>query len=801
MKYLTSQIIDRSKRLADIANTSFLTYEELEQYLQDSWTGVYQTMINKGIKAFTKEVELVNAGSAVGDWTEYEIPEDLFQICSLKNKISGSIVPRYAESESINSGSYEVVNNKIRLYGVVASPLLLTYWVVPTFLSFPDKDVEVGLNGTVISSAGNSVLYDTGAIVNVKNGETLGSVEIKEGYNYQLGNGHVVEHGELETDTDTWTIGSQLLDKDLNEINVPQGTPDTPTTISEDVYYYDNKYYYAPDKAVDATQYLIEAGDSGYYTTTQQSANIYNIQTTSPVRTDGYNLITKSLIWDSAMNSDQFKVIVPNMTFGMFTATIDGETNYIMMADTDNSEYPNEPQFVTSSVYAGNDDPFDAYSDTTLYTTTTSTITAPTNTSFVYAYDSDLMALTVLYKDSVDNYYYMKDWRLGAVAGNIVQCSTPSTIGATFTSYTMYNISTSVPFIYGRDASKYYKVMLPNCEIYSYTSYYRITSPTVINEMTASGGIEWFYYFMGNTTSRLSGFENWDFITQRFYSSMYEITGLTPTAIETEEVTDETLKYNIYIDTDELSVNYSIYRYYYRGLNYKDYNDNVIFSDDTAGSYSTFLDSEYNVNYQVLEDGEYSTPKLFGTELFEMSEDEVIPRFVAAHEGLFLFSTQVDGNNVLTGYVPELESYIDECPLDYTPSAIIPVDRFNMERAFLVRTSGNKYRLWHFTDDDYAFTDDRVDIKAPINITLLRYGPLVSNGTNATIKSRIPDTLLDFPNDFFFSIIAVDLAMRFAMKQNADASGLQAQYDTMWFTYMNTLEQDSGYSRIISVYN
>ena len=87
MKYLASQIIERAERLADISNTDFLTYKEKGQYLQDAWTSVYQQLINKGDKQFVKEVELMNSGSSVGEWTEYELPDDLFQICSVKNKI------------------------------------------------------------------------------------------------------------------------------------------------------------------------------------------------------------------------------------------------------------------------------------------------------------------------------------------------------------------------------------------------------------------------------------------------------------------------------------------------------------------------------------------------------------------------------------------------------------------------------------------------------------------------------------------------------------------------------------------
>lgn len=194
MNYRASQLIERAKKLADISNTDFLDYQELTQYINDSFTGVYSYLIGVGDTQFVKEVSLVSAGS-IGNYTEYEIPDDMYIIKSIKNQNSGRLIPRYAESEGISCGSYDIVNDRIRLYGVATSNLLLTYWTKPPFITFPDKTVDVSQNvDGIVSSAGNAVLFDDGSIWNLYTGDTLGTIVPQEEHTYVLGNGHVFDY-------------------------------------------------------------------------------------------------------------------------------------------------------------------------------------------------------------------------------------------------------------------------------------------------------------------------------------------------------------------------------------------------------------------------------------------------------------------------------------------------------------------------------------------------------------------------------------------------------------------------------
>ena len=128
----------------------------------------------------------------------------------------------------------------------------------------------------------------------------------------------------------------------------------------------------------------------------------------------------------------------------------------------------------------------------------------------------------------------------------------------------------------------------------------------------------------------------------------------------------------------------------------------------------------------------------------------------------------------------------------YTPSEIIPTDDWDNSPAFIIRTSDDTYHVWAVHNDGFV-EDIELDITEPISEALLKYGPLVSNGTNLTVKSHIPDTEMNFPNNIYFSLLSCDLALRYAMKMNANTDGLNNLYQNMQGTFMSSLTQAGGY--------
>jgi len=176
MKYLASTIAYRAKQLADLTNTDFISNEEDIYYINDAWKEFYQLLINKGDKQFVKEVEL--AGSTVNGQVEYAMPDDCYQILSIKNNYG--IITRKADSESNTSNTYEVVNDKIRLYGTQGH-IVMTYYTVPEFITMPDKTIETDLTYNTVSTftdyIQNSFINSENNVYNARTSELVATTE------------------------------------------------------------------------------------------------------------------------------------------------------------------------------------------------------------------------------------------------------------------------------------------------------------------------------------------------------------------------------------------------------------------------------------------------------------------------------------------------------------------------------------------------------------------------------------------------------------------------------------------------
>lgn len=176
MKYRASEIAYRAKQLADLTNTDFISNEEDILYINDAWKEFYQLLINKGDKQFVKEVEL--AGSTVNGQVEYSMPEDCYQILSIKNNYG--IITRKADSESNTSNTYEVVNDKIRLYGTQGH-IVMTYYTVPEFITLPDKTIDTELTYNTVSNftdyIQNSFINSDNNVYNARTSELVATTD------------------------------------------------------------------------------------------------------------------------------------------------------------------------------------------------------------------------------------------------------------------------------------------------------------------------------------------------------------------------------------------------------------------------------------------------------------------------------------------------------------------------------------------------------------------------------------------------------------------------------------------------
>lgn len=216
-----SELVERALHLADITNTDFLTYKEKVDYINDAWKAFYQSVINKGDKAFVKTIIIGGQGT-------YILPKDFYQMCSLRTFPGHSIINRASESSSSTSSTYEIINDKLIINGNAGSQLELTYWTTPTYISLPNKPISFDDATNINDTLKDDILLNDGTLKNYKTGDVYGSISLSPELSVKCaGNGIVLVY---LLDGDTLTYQWQDV---LKNTTIAEGTIDDVAFIND----------------------------------------------------------------------------------------------------------------------------------------------------------------------------------------------------------------------------------------------------------------------------------------------------------------------------------------------------------------------------------------------------------------------------------------------------------------------------------------------------------------------------------------------------------------------------------------
>lgn len=178
-----SKIIDRALHIADIANTDFLTHQELTDYLNDCYKALYQNIIEHNLDIFTVEAHLVGSNGV------YKIPWDCYQIKAIKNPVTGNQLIRKTDSMGKYSGGYTIKNDTIVIDGINPGPVVIVYWRKPYFISIPNKTLEINVeSGAIIDTSLNNILYRDNGYLSLwtPKGSQTTEIEYNSNYVYKL---------------------------------------------------------------------------------------------------------------------------------------------------------------------------------------------------------------------------------------------------------------------------------------------------------------------------------------------------------------------------------------------------------------------------------------------------------------------------------------------------------------------------------------------------------------------------------------------------------------------------------------
>ncbi|MCQ2082528.1 MAG: hypothetical protein MJZ11_12810 [Lachnospiraceae bacterium] len=145
--YKSSDILKRASQLADLENSSFISWNEQINLLNEAYRKLYQIVINNSDKYYLKTLkvgELVKVDEKMNQCFYY-LPSDFYQLSAVTVGADKSRLMRKSPSESVASKRYEIINNQICFYGGSdANETEIEYFPIPQTLTThaPDRKLE-----------------------------------------------------------------------------------------------------------------------------------------------------------------------------------------------------------------------------------------------------------------------------------------------------------------------------------------------------------------------------------------------------------------------------------------------------------------------------------------------------------------------------------------------------------------------------------------------------------------------------------------------------------------------------------
>lgn len=135
----TSDLFRRAKQLADLEGSDFISWNEAENCINESYIGLYEKLINMGDNSFVQSFHTSEK--------EVELPKDFWQLKGvyLWNNGNMQTINRRADNNGIHHLSYELRNGKLYLFGN-PNDVLVEYFQKPKKLYMPPSDCEVSLD-------------------------------------------------------------------------------------------------------------------------------------------------------------------------------------------------------------------------------------------------------------------------------------------------------------------------------------------------------------------------------------------------------------------------------------------------------------------------------------------------------------------------------------------------------------------------------------------------------------------------------------------------------------------------------
>lgn len=162
----TNEIVKRAQQIADLENSSFISWEENVNLLNEAYRDIFQKAINANVKYWLKDWEL-SGGEFIGEnAVRYKLPNDFYTLYSINEKGTGRNLFKKSTNEATDGFKYDIENGYLIVYGAMRKDIVVKYYVNPQKLYYQGEDIETGAdlsNVGATSTCDNLIVwYDHG---------------------------------------------------------------------------------------------------------------------------------------------------------------------------------------------------------------------------------------------------------------------------------------------------------------------------------------------------------------------------------------------------------------------------------------------------------------------------------------------------------------------------------------------------------------------------------------------------------------------------------------------------------------
>ena len=166
----TNEIVKRAQQIADLENSSFISWAENVNLLNEAYRDIFQKAINANVKYWLKDWVLKDGESIGENATRYKLPVDFYTLYSINEKGTNRNLFKKSTNETTDGFKYDIENGYLIVYGAMRKDIVTKYYKAPKKLYYKGEEIETGAtieSGVYTDCADNLIVQynaTTGAV-------------------------------------------------------------------------------------------------------------------------------------------------------------------------------------------------------------------------------------------------------------------------------------------------------------------------------------------------------------------------------------------------------------------------------------------------------------------------------------------------------------------------------------------------------------------------------------------------------------------------------------------------------------